>query len=82
MTGRPRIASLIFEVTQRCNHACLHCYNVWQGPQPDGQPPYPRGECDTARVDTYAQRHEKARIDEPCDHARGGSRYNVQANVA
>jgi radical SAM protein with 4Fe4S-binding SPASM domain len=49
MTSRPRIASLIFEVTQRCNHACLHCYNVWQGPQPAGRP-YPRGEFDTART--------------------------------
>jgi pyrroloquinoline quinone biosynthesis protein E len=49
MTGRPRIASLIFEVTQRCNHACLHCYNVWQGPQPAGRA-YPRGELDTART--------------------------------
>jgi len=45
--ARPRIQSLIFEVTQHCNHACLHCYNVWQGPQ---QTPYPRGELDTPRT--------------------------------
>jgi radical SAM protein with 4Fe4S-binding SPASM domain len=40
---KPRLQSLIFEVTQRCNHACLHCYNVWQG-----NDSYPRGELDTA----------------------------------
>ena len=44
---RPRIQSLIFEVTQDCNHACLHCYNVWQGPQ---QTPYPRGQLDPSRT--------------------------------
>ena len=31
MADRPRLQSLIFEVTQQCNHACLHCYNVWHG---------------------------------------------------
>src|SRR4030042_2045038 len=47
--SRPRIQSLIFEVTQRCNHACLHCYNVWHGA--DGAPSdYPRGELDTERT--------------------------------
>jgi radical SAM protein with 4Fe4S-binding SPASM domain len=44
MNARPRLQSLIFEVTQRCNHACLHCYNVWQG---ERTPQYPRGELDT-----------------------------------
>ncbi|MEW6093112.1 MAG: radical SAM protein [Chloroflexota bacterium] len=44
---RPRLQSLIFEVTQACNHACLHCYNVWQGPQAI---PYPRGQLDSSRT--------------------------------
>jgi len=44
---RPRIQSLIFEVTQNCNHACLHCYNVWQ---PVGRSPYPGGELNTSRT--------------------------------
>lgn len=44
--SRPRLHSLIFEVTQRCNHACLHCYNVWEKPEAD----YPRGELDTAQT--------------------------------
>ena len=44
----PRLQTLIFEVTQQCNHACLHCYNVWH-PDAEGQPvAYPRGELDTA----------------------------------
>lgn len=30
--ARPRLHSLIFEVTPRCNHACRHCYNFWQTP--------------------------------------------------
>jgi pyrroloquinoline quinone biosynthesis protein E len=48
---RPRIQSLIFEATQRCNHACLHCYNVWNGGGvPETYPAYPRGECDTERT--------------------------------
>ena len=47
MNQRPRLASLIFEVTQRCNHTCLHCYNVWQG---EPVPSYPRGELDTAQT--------------------------------
>ncbi|HEX7540650.1 MAG TPA: radical SAM protein [Anaerolineales bacterium] len=45
--ARPRIQSLIFEVTQHCNHACLHCYNVWQAA---GHSTYPRGEHNTSRT--------------------------------
>lgn len=45
MTARPRLQSLIFEVTQQCNHACGHCYNVWQGGSS-----YPRSELDTSRT--------------------------------
>ncbi len=49
INDRPRIQSLIFEVTPRCNHACLHCYNVWHGA--DGAPSdYPRGELNTERT--------------------------------
>jgi radical SAM protein with 4Fe4S-binding SPASM domain len=45
--ARPRLQSLIFEVTQQCNHACLYCYNVWQGPQ---ALPYPRGQLSPSRT--------------------------------
>lgn len=38
----PRLQSLIVEITQRCNHTCLHCYNVWRG---GGN--YPVGELNT-----------------------------------
>ena len=43
---RPRLQTLIVEVTQRCNHACQHCYNVWHGENP-ASPAYPQGELDT-----------------------------------
>ena len=38
----PRLQTLIFEATQRCNHTCRHCYNVWH-PADD----YPCGELGT-----------------------------------
>lgn len=55
---RPRLQSLIFEVTQACNHACLHCYNVWHASsirdlrmgEGRGGGSYPRGQLDTART--------------------------------
>ena len=47
MSDGPHLRSLLFEVTQRCNHACLHCYNVWQGEATSARCRYPRGELDT-----------------------------------
>ena len=47
---RPRLQTLIFEVTQQCNHACLHCYNVWHPGAQRQTVAYPRGELDTARA--------------------------------
>jgi radical SAM protein with 4Fe4S-binding SPASM domain len=59
---RPRIQSLIFEVTQQCNHACLHCYNVWQ---PASHSSYPRGDLNTPRtIDLLA----KALDETICSH--------------
>jgi radical SAM protein with 4Fe4S-binding SPASM domain len=43
--SHPPVNSLIFEVTQRCNHSCLHCYNVWKNARP-----YPGGELATAET--------------------------------
>ena len=37
-----RQQSFVFELTQRCNHDCLHCYNVWKNSRP-----YPAGELGT-----------------------------------
>ena len=37
--------SFVFEVTQRCNHDCLHCYNAWKNPVE-----YPMGELPTAET--------------------------------
>jgi len=34
--------SFVFEVTQRCNHDCPHCYNAWKNPVD-----YPEGELPT-----------------------------------
>ncbi len=45
MTGKPKLQSLILEITQRCNHACLHCYNVWYANKA-----YPFGELGTERT--------------------------------
>ena len=44
LRGVQRQRSFVFEVTARCNHACAHCYNVWNI---DGAA-YPQGELDTA----------------------------------
>lgn len=35
--------SFVFEVTQRCNHECPHCYNCWKN-----DADYPEGELNTA----------------------------------
>jgi radical SAM protein with 4Fe4S-binding SPASM domain len=35
--------SFVFEVTQRCNHDCPHCYNCWKN-----DVDYPEGELNTA----------------------------------
>jgi radical SAM protein with 4Fe4S-binding SPASM domain len=45
---RPRLQTLIFEVIQQCNHACLHCYNVWHPDAKRRPVAYPHGELDTA----------------------------------
>lgn len=48
MSSQPHLHTLILEVTQRCNHGCLHCYNVWH-PDAQGRPSaYPHGELGTA----------------------------------
>ena len=31
--ARPRLQTIILEITQSCDHACLHCYNTWQHPE-------------------------------------------------
>ncbi|MGI5861853.1 MAG: radical SAM protein [Myxococcales bacterium] len=41
----PRQEGFVFEATQRCNHDCLHCYNVWKNPVG-----YPGGDLPTAET--------------------------------
>ena len=62
---RLRLKTLIFEITQRCNHACLHCYNVWQPNTPEWPCTYPRGELDTAQTLALI---DKALDETCCDH--------------
>lgn len=33
---RPQLQTLIFEITQACDHACAHCYNYWSHPEYQG----------------------------------------------
>jgi radical SAM protein with 4Fe4S-binding SPASM domain len=33
---RPQLQTLIFEITQACDHACTHCYNYWRHPDHQG----------------------------------------------
>jgi len=40
----PRLRSIIFETTQQCNHACLHCYNIWCPDIKITTHPYPKGQ--------------------------------------
>jgi radical SAM protein with 4Fe4S-binding SPASM domain len=62
-SGRFHLQTLLFEVTQRCNHACLHCYNVWHS---EGRPyRYPRGELDTPRTLALLN---KVLDETSCDH--------------
>jgi radical SAM protein with 4Fe4S-binding SPASM domain len=62
---RPRLQTLIFEVTQRCNHACLHCYNVWRADGQGHPSDYPPGELDTAGTLALLN---KALVETRCDH--------------
>jgi len=62
---RPRLNTLIFEVTQRCNHSCLHCYNVWQPDDEVWPSDYPRGQLDTDRTLALLN---KALDETRCDH--------------
>ena len=56
---RPRLHTLIFEISQPCNHVCLHCYNVWHGDA------YPCGHLDTAGTLSLL---DKALDETRCDH--------------
>ena len=48
---RPVLQTLIFEITHRCNHCCLHCYNIWQPPAGwSGQAISPSEELDTGQT--------------------------------
>ncbi len=46
------VGTILFEVTRRCDHDCLHCYNAWRNTAPYPPPPWPGEELGTA--DTLA----------------------------
>lgn len=50
MRPMPHLDTLIVELTQRCNHACLHCYNVWTSGSEAEPSAYPRGELGTTEM--------------------------------
>jgi radical SAM protein with 4Fe4S-binding SPASM domain len=50
MRPTPHLETLIVELTQRCNHACLHCYNVWTSGSEAEPSAYPRGELGTTEM--------------------------------
>ena len=63
--SRPYLQTLIFEITQRCNHNCIYCYNVWHA-DAEGQPScYPKGELDTKGTLTLLN---KALDETTCNH--------------
>jgi radical SAM protein with 4Fe4S-binding SPASM domain len=62
---RPRLHTLIFEISQPCNHACLHCYNVWHADAQGVPSAYPRGHLDTAQT---LRLLDKALDETHCDH--------------
>ncbi|MGD8241086.1 MAG: radical SAM protein [Armatimonadota bacterium] len=49
--GPKPLQTVIFEVTQACNHDCRHCYNVWKCPRG-----YPDGQLDTAGTKRLLER--------------------------
>lgn len=56
--SRPLPKLFIIELTQRCNHRCLHCYTVWGGAN---AAPHtnPQGEMSTAEVKDVISRLEE-----------------------
>lgn len=57
---RPRLQTLILEMTQECDHACLYCYNPWR--HPDAQPASARPRADVRAL----LAHVLAQVD--CGH--------------
>lgn len=44
------VTRLDLELTSSCDHACGHCYNVWNAPKGDAQGGYPRGQLPTSET--------------------------------
>lgn len=60
-----KVPRLDFELTPGCDHACGHCYNVWNAEKDDPQAGYPRG---TLPTDQYLAMMDKAVGESGADH--------------
>lgn len=52
---RPRLQTLILEMTQECDHACLYCYNPWRHPDARPAPAGPRADVRALLAHVLAQ---------------------------
>ena len=53
--GRPRLQTLILEMTQDCDHACLYCYNPWRHPGARPAPARPQPDATALLAHVLAQ---------------------------
>ena len=60
-----RVPRLDFELTSACDHACNHCYNVWNAAEGDAQGGYPKGQLHGA---DYLAMMRKAISQSRCEH--------------
>ncbi len=51
----PRLQTLILEMTQDCDHACLYCYNPWRHPDARPAPAHPRADVRALLAHVLAQ---------------------------
>ncbi len=62
---RHKVPRLDFELTPGCDHACGHCYNVWNAEGDDPQAGYPRG---VLPADRFLAMMDKAISQSGADH--------------
>lgn len=53
--NKPRLQTLILEMTQDCDHACLYCYNPWRHPDAQPTPARPRADVRALLAHVLAQ---------------------------
>lgn len=63
--GQSKVPRLDFELTPGCDHACGHCYNVWNAKAGEPQGGYPKGQL---RDEEFLSMMEKAVKESGADH--------------